>query len=142
MGKPCKHGDTMIISQCRVCFWCNDKSDKGRRYREIWEVPEPLDIQFDSSNNLTPISIHVPTVHNQVRAGNNACVYLAEDTKDRIKCSTCRGSVDLKVLGCIRYGRCTIEKQVDGIACCSNCESYQPLQASESSTNRRVKRGN
>lgn len=37
--KPCKH--ETIVEGCRICFWCLDDSDKGRKYRALWNVSEP-----------------------------------------------------------------------------------------------------
>jgi hypothetical protein len=39
MGKPCGHEH--FVETCRICFWCEDCSQKGQQYRELWGVPGP-----------------------------------------------------------------------------------------------------
>lgn len=54
---------------------------------------------------------------------NQPCIFLGEDTKERVECSTCSGKVELKVFKCEIHGECTIEKPVLGRGCCNGCLS-------------------
>lgn len=39
MPRPCGH--TEPVTTCRICFWCEDCTDTGRAYRQLWGEPEP-----------------------------------------------------------------------------------------------------
>lgn len=49
------------------------------------------------------------------------CIYLGDDTGERVKCPTCRGNVELFVFSCLLHGKCTQGKKVSGIASCEHC---------------------
>lgn len=47
----------------------------------------------------------------------------------RRRCNTCRGKVRVKIFHCDLYGRCTLQKQLEGIACChESCTDHEPRQ--------------
>jgi hypothetical protein len=48
-----------------------------------------------------------------------ACIHLGGQTGERVECKTCTGRVELKLFECEIYGKCTLEKSVDGIASCA-----------------------
>ena len=39
-------------------------------------------------------------------------------------CPACRGTVRLKVLGCMIHQRCTLAKQIEDLACCTVCKDH------------------
>ncbi len=43
----------------------------------------------------------------------------------REPCSTCKGTVQVKVFACAVLGECTLAKPLSGIATCETCEHYQ-----------------
>lgn len=51
------------------------------------------------------------------------CIYFGEPTGETVSCPTCRGRVELKLFGCEVYGKCTMVKPVQGIACCNGTKS-------------------
>lgn len=55
-----------------------------------------------------------------MRAGV-CCPHLGDDTRERVPCRSCGGSVELKVLSCSLHGKCTVSRPVDGIQCCATC---------------------
>jgi SAM-dependent methyltransferase len=60
---------------------------------------------------------------------NLPCANLGGPTGELVECKTCKGTVRLKVLECSARGKCTIEKPVDGVACCRTCtpeQGYRP----------------
>lgn len=52
------------------------------------------------------------------------CIYLGVETGELRQCKSCGGNVSLKVLSCKVYGKCTVAKQQDDLACCKSCNSY------------------
>ena len=38
-----------------------------------------------------------------------------------IDCSSCAGTVKLKIFACAIHGECTPLMKIEGIACCNNC---------------------
>jgi len=55
-----------------------------------------------------------------------SCMHLGEPTGELKQCQTCSGTVKLKILKCSVHGECTIEKKLDGKACCNGCPDYSP----------------
>lgn len=51
------------------------------------------------------------------------CVHLGEQTGHTVTCERCPGRVELKLFKCSRYGQCTLQKSVDGVACCNGSRS-------------------
>lgn len=49
------------------------------------------------------------------------CVYRSEQPVGEVPCKSCAGTVQLKVFGCTKHGRCTIGKPIDGAKCCGTC---------------------
>ncbi len=41
MARPCAGAHPLSPETCRVCWWCLDRSSKGRAYRQLWSEPEP-----------------------------------------------------------------------------------------------------
>lgn len=60
------------------------------------------------------------------------CIYRGAET-GRQKCTSCRGTVQLKVFACAKHGNCTIEKHVRDTACCATCTDYEPYQPAPAS---------
>lgn len=52
------------------------------------------------------------------------CVHLGEATGEKVLCPPCGGRVRLKLFVCSLHQSCTLQKQVDGHACCQTCEDY------------------
>lgn len=55
------------------------------------------------------------------------CPYLGGPTGEKVKCPTCSGSVELKVLACAKHGKCTPTRKANALACCVGC-SDRPVQ--------------
>ncbi len=73
MARPCVDNHSLSPESCRLCFWCMDTSDKGKKYRELWNEPSPYEIiQGEISRDSRPRS---PTV----------------------KCPSCPGNTKIKV---------------------------------------------
>lgn len=53
------------------------------------------------------------------------CTHLGGYTGERVLCPTCAGKVEVKVMECSVYTKCTTYKQADGIACCVGCKDYR-----------------
>ncbi len=41
-------------------------------------------------------------------------------------CETCNGNVRIKTFACDIHGKCTLKKQLPGIACCATCKDFSP----------------
>ena len=54
----------------------------------------------------------------------SGCLHLGAELR-RVECPTCSGRVQVKVFGCELHGECTIEKTIDGVACCAGCGDYR-----------------
>lgn len=52
-----------------------------------------------------------------------ACIHRGESTGTQ-ECPTCSGTVKLKVFTCAIHGECTIQKRIEGVACCP-CDDYE-----------------
>ncbi len=52
------------------------------------------------------------------------CAFKGKETGESVECPTCSGSVKIKIFECSQFGRCTIGKKSDGIACCKICDSH------------------
>jgi hypothetical protein len=53
------------------------------------------------------------------------CRHLGQATGEEIGCGTCPGSVRIKILACAVFGKCTLAKKLEGIACCQGCAKYE-----------------
>lgn len=51
------------------------------------------------------------------------CLHLGDELR-RVGCSTCSGTVELKVLACEVHGECTIATELPGVKCCAMCGDY------------------
>lgn len=60
-----------------------------------------------------------PRVENRSSGEKMECVNLGEYTGETEHCQSCRGTVLVKVYACSVYGRCTMGKPVNGLACCN-----------------------
>ena len=56
------------------------------------------------------------------------CRWLGAWTGDLRRCPTCAGYVDLKIMICERFGRCTVLRHVDGLRCCCTCPEKEPKE--------------
>ena len=45
------------------------------------------------------------------------------------QCQTCAGKVMVKVYFCGMHGECTVQKPLDGVACCEGCKDYSPAES-------------
>lgn len=52
------------------------------------------------------------------------CIHLGKYTGQLLPCNECPRVSLQKVFSCSEYGTCTIDKPVNGVACCNNCLSY------------------
>lgn len=50
-----------------------------------------------------------------------------------VECTSCGGSVRLKVFACALHDECTAGKEADGKACCASCEDYDVAGSNVSS---------
>lgn len=66
-------------------------SENDPRYTRLWERSTPM----------------------------RSCIHLGDYTGDTELCSSCRGSVRIKLYSCSVHGQCTLDKQVQGKACCN-----------------------
>lgn len=92
-------------------------------------------LRLTSRNHRTWLQtgIRVPTSTPRPTAGRpgtrpaqiRECMYRG-DHVDTQRCSSCRGTVELKVFTCDVHGRCTLVKATPGAACCANCTEYAP----------------
>ena len=55
------------------------------------------------------------------------CSYIGNQMRLQ-ECDTCSGKVQIKLFGCAKYGECSIGKALSGIACCANCNEYEPQE--------------
>lgn len=53
------------------------------------------------------------------------CIHLGEPTGETIRCATCSGTVELKILSCAIHGECTPTKPQPGLSCCAMCSDYR-----------------
>lgn len=58
-------------------------------------------------------------------APRGPCVHLGEATGETRECSTCTGTVRLKLFACTLHRECTIARAIDGVACCAACSDYR-----------------
>ncbi len=63
---------------------------------------------------------------------NLPCIHRGEYLEETVACKPCRGA-RLKLYECDVYGKCTIGKKVNEIACCKNCPSFQDVDLKKSS---------
>lgn len=54
------------------------------------------------------------------------CSRLGGPTGETVDCPSCNGSVRLKTFSCEAHGACTLEKPVNGVACCTGCLDRDP----------------
>lgn len=52
------------------------------------------------------------------------CVHLGEPTGEKVRCPTCNGNVQIKLMACSVFGQCSTAKKLEGIACCIGCDKY------------------
>lgn len=134
MTPPCNHKEPQITS----CSWCYMAIYKDVRYAKLWFNLEPGEVYSKYREAATPpkpIVQNTDVVKESLISSLMNCQYLGEDTGERVKCPTCRGGVELKVFDCRIYGKCTIQKQYNYMACCNGfnqngaiipCPSYAP----------------
>lgn len=115
MPRPCKDRHELSPKWCAMCAWCLSRTAKGAAYRALWQEAEP------------PGPVDVPTAPiRQAFNRTTPCMHIGGDTGERFKCTTCRGRVELKLLGCGIHGHCTAEKVIPGVQCCRLCPDYLP----------------
>jgi len=61
----------------------------------------------------------------QQRAPKAECLHLGGQL-EVLECQTCIGKTRIKVFACETHERCTLGKQLDGLACCAKCRDYVP----------------
>lgn len=104
---------------CRLCW----HAKHSPRYQVLWGIPVVP--------QNTPAVFTIPAPSGEQR---NTCVYLGEDTGHTVNCSSCRGTVRLKLMGCKIYGACTTTKKVPDHHCCVGCDSYEPKPQDQMTT--------
>jgi len=53
------------------------------------------------------------------------CQHLGDSTGKQ-ECTSCQGTVRIKLYACAIHGETTLGKKLDGIACCDQCPDYAP----------------
>jgi hypothetical protein len=53
------------------------------------------------------------------------CKHLSKPTGEKVECKTCRGKVELLVIGCTVHGKCTPGRMVPGVVCCRFCQEFE-----------------
>ncbi len=110
-------GKPYSANECRTCWL--------RTVRKLRPIQRTVPIKTVSLPNT-------PRLNSSER-----CIHLGVDTGEKITCRSCMGNVQLKLFACGVYGRCTIGKATEGIACCNGtptkdglkaCEGYKPMR--------------
>lgn len=107
MSHPCPVDPP--CGQCRFCVRYRDDPV----FRERWDARERGEI--------------LPQVERPKAKGQEPCIHLGEPTGERQVCDTCSGKVEIKLMACDVYGKCTTYKKLDGVACCIGCPTYQAV---------------
>lgn len=113
MPRPCHEqhpSPAATQATCRVCHLYQTRPD----YRVLWDG--------QPSTPATTLAL----VPRNAGGGLTPCRHLGGDTGDRVKCPTCRGSVELKTFFCELHGRCTQGKAAKGVSCCDTCPDHSP----------------
>lgn len=61
----------------------------------------------------------------ELRLGQK-CIHIGQQN-GLSQCKSCRGSVRIKTFDCSIHEKCTLQKKLDDIVCCSTCNDYQEL---------------
>lgn len=59
-----------------------------------------------------------------LRTVSGRCIHRGEES-GTIRCPTCRGHVEVKSFDCGIYGKCTLAKKLEDVACCVGCPSFK-----------------
>lgn len=110
MARPCENdhelqyarGDVYIERTCRLCWLYSNRDD----YRAAWDAQRP-------------------TVRQPEKKVNKKTCRHAGDVLRTELCKKCGGSVKIKVFACELHGECSMQKEIQGIACCAKCPDYQ-----------------
>ena len=70
---------------------------------------------------LGNVPVPAPTPVRQKPAERGVCKFLGKPTGDKLPCQTCAGKVLVHIMECQKLGKCTVKKQMPGMACCDNC---------------------
>lgn len=57
------------------------------------------------------------------------CIHLGSATGEIKPCTSCPGSVGIKLFNCAKFISCTLAKKVPNVPCCEGCQAYTPLSA-------------
>lgn len=99
MAMPCGHTDRKQYTTCSTCRLYRDDG----RYRDL----------FDGRPQTKP--------------GRPHCVHLGGATGETHECGRCpKGRTTLKVFGCARHGRCSLDRATATLAGCADCPDYSP----------------
>lgn len=66
-----------------------------------------------------------PSPEPKPRVERKRCEHLLEMLGELRVCNSCCGHVEIKLVRCYIYGKCTTHKRVDGVACCATCPDYK-----------------
>lgn len=61
------------------------------------------------------------------KTNSGRCKHLGDELR-RQECPSCKGTVQVKVMGCAMFGECTIGKDLPGIECCAACSRHEPTE--------------
>jgi hypothetical protein len=125
MRRPCvcdrvQPGTEYSRDQCRWCWLFHHRPD----YRALWSAPsdgEPAGAALLAQGRRH----EEPAGAGTGLSARPVCRLRGEELR-QAPCSSCRGSVQVKVFACVAFGECTAGRKIDAVACCSACDRYEP----------------
>ncbi len=121
-----------VLPECR---WRGRRNPVGRYVCDSPKIVAPAGVTAKHCN-ACHCQNHDPGPGMPPRAARHAsgelkttakkpCANIGIPTGETVECPSCCGKIKLKLLECSVYGKCTIEKKAEGIACCKGCNDYK-----------------
>lgn len=103
--------------ECKEPGWCErHQCEKSRHFYELCRRRQDYFELFEKGQTF----LQRPRIKNSSKL---ACQY-REAVVGEVECSTCTGSVRIKLFSCPIHKQCTVAKQMEGTVCCLTCEDY------------------